>query len=75
MCWAASATTREARIWASGSAWKGISPESDRMVEELKAIRTRIFDEEIAQAAGRRAEAGAAHPVVPRGEDVSFRWA
>jgi hypothetical protein len=28
---------------------EGISPESDRMVEELKAIRTRIFDEEIAR--------------------------
>ena len=27
----------------------GVSPESDRMVEELKAIRTRIFDEEIAR--------------------------
>ncbi len=25
----------------------GISPESDRMVEELKAIRTRLFDDEI----------------------------
>ena len=28
---------------------EGISPESDRMVEELKAIRTKIFDEEIAR--------------------------
>jgi hypothetical protein len=28
---------------------EGISPESDRMVEELKAIRTRIFNEEIAR--------------------------
>ena len=28
---------------------EGVSPESDRMVEELKAIRTRIFDEEIAR--------------------------
>jgi len=27
----------------------GVTPESDRMVEELKAIRTRIFDEEIAR--------------------------
>lgn len=27
----------------------GVSPESDRMVEELKAIRTRIFNEEIAR--------------------------
>jgi hypothetical protein len=26
---------------------EGITPESDRMVEELKAIRTRIFDQEI----------------------------
>lgn len=26
---------------------EGISPESDRMVEDLKAIRTRIFDQEI----------------------------
>ncbi len=28
---------------------EGITPESDRMVEELKAIRTRIFDQEIAR--------------------------
>jgi len=28
---------------------EGVSPESDRMVEELKAIRTKIFDEEIAR--------------------------
>ena len=28
---------------------EGISPESDRMVEELKAIRTKRFDEEIAR--------------------------
>jgi hypothetical protein len=28
---------------------EGVSPESDRMVEELKAIRTRIFNEEIAK--------------------------
>ncbi len=27
---------------------EGVSPESDRMVEELKAVRTRIFDQEIA---------------------------
>ena len=27
---------------------EGVSPESDRMVEELKAIRTKIFNEEIA---------------------------
>lgn len=27
----------------------GVSPESDRMVDELKAIRTRIFNEEIAR--------------------------
>jgi hypothetical protein len=27
----------------------GVSPESDRMVEELKAIRTKIFNEEIAR--------------------------
>jgi hypothetical protein len=33
---------------------EGVSPESDRMVEGLKAVRTRIFDEEIAalQAGG-----------------------
>jgi hypothetical protein len=28
---------------------EGVSPESDRMVEELKAVRTRIFDDEIAR--------------------------
>src|ERR1043165_4366132 len=28
---------------------EGVSPESDRMVDELKAIRTRIFDQEIAR--------------------------
>jgi hypothetical protein len=28
---------------------EGVSPESDRMVEELKAVRTRIFNEEIAR--------------------------
>jgi len=28
---------------------EGVSPESDRVVEELKAIRTRIFNEEIAR--------------------------
>jgi len=28
---------------------EGVSPESDRMVEKLKAIRTKIFDEEIAR--------------------------
>jgi single-stranded-DNA-specific exonuclease len=28
---------------------EGVSPESDRMVEELKAIRTKIFDQEIAR--------------------------
>jgi hypothetical protein len=28
---------------------EGISPESDRMVEELKAVRSRLFDEEIAR--------------------------
>ncbi len=28
---------------------EGISPESDRMVEELKAVRTRVFDQEIAR--------------------------
>ena len=28
---------------------EGVSPESDRMVEELKAIRTRLFDQEIAR--------------------------
>jgi hypothetical protein len=28
---------------------EGVSPESDRMVEQLKAIRTRIFDEQIAR--------------------------
>jgi len=28
---------------------EGVSPESDQMVEELKSIRTRIFDEEIAR--------------------------
>ena len=28
---------------------KGISPESDQMVEELKAIRTKVFDDEIAR--------------------------
>lgn len=28
---------------------EGVSPESDRMVEELKAIRTKIFNEEIAR--------------------------
>jgi hypothetical protein len=33
---------------------EGVSPESDRMVEELKAVRTRIFDEEI-----KRLKAGA----------------
>ena len=32
-----------------GVCLEGVSPESDRMVEELKAIRTRIFDEEIAR--------------------------
>ena len=35
---------------------EGVSPESDRTVEELKAVRTKIFDEEIAglQAGGMR---------------------
>lgn len=28
---------------------EGVSPESDRMVEELKAVRTKIFDEEISR--------------------------
>jgi single-stranded-DNA-specific exonuclease len=28
---------------------EGVSPESDRMVDELKAVRTRIFNEEIAR--------------------------
>ncbi len=28
---------------------EGVSPESDQMVDELKAIRTRIFDEEISR--------------------------
>jgi len=28
---------------------EGVSPESDRMVEELKAIRTKVFDQEIAR--------------------------
>ena len=28
---------------------EGVSPESDRMVEELKVIRTKIFNEEIAR--------------------------
>ncbi len=28
---------------------EGVSPESDRMVEDLKAVRTRLFDEEIAR--------------------------
>ena len=28
---------------------EGVSPESDRVVEELKAVRTRIFEEEIAR--------------------------
>jgi single-stranded-DNA-specific exonuclease len=28
---------------------EGVSPESDRMVEELKAIRTKVFDEELAR--------------------------
>ena len=28
---------------------EGVSPDSDRMVEELKAVRTRLFDEEIAR--------------------------
>ncbi len=28
---------------------EGVSPESDRMVEEFKAIRTRVFDQEIAR--------------------------
>ncbi len=28
---------------------EGVSPESDRMVEELKAVRTKIFDQEIAR--------------------------
>ncbi len=28
---------------------EGVSPESDRMVEELKAIRTKLFDQEIAR--------------------------
>ena len=28
---------------------EGASPESDRMVEELKAVRTRMFDQEIAR--------------------------
>jgi hypothetical protein len=36
---------------------EGISPESDRMVEELKAVRSRLFDEEIA-----RLRAGALRP-------------
>ncbi len=35
---------------------EGVSPESDRMVDELKAIRTRIFNEEIA-----RLQAGGLH--------------
>jgi single-stranded-DNA-specific exonuclease len=37
---------------------EGVSPESDRMVEELKAVRTRIFDEEIKklQAGGLKQE-------------------
>ncbi len=30
-----------------GVCLEGVSPESDRMVEELKAVRTKIFDEEI----------------------------
>jgi hypothetical protein len=32
-----------------GVCLEGVSPESDRMVEELKAIRTKIFSEEIAK--------------------------
>lgn len=32
-----------------GVCLEGVSPESDRMVEELKAIRTKIFNEEIAR--------------------------
>ncbi len=32
-----------------GVCLEGVSPESDRMVEELKAVRTRLFDEEIAR--------------------------
>jgi hypothetical protein len=31
---------------------EGVSPESDRMVEELKTIRTKIFNEEIARLKG-----------------------
>jgi single-stranded-DNA-specific exonuclease len=30
-----------------GVCLEGVSPESDRMVEELKAVRTKVFDEEI----------------------------
>jgi len=32
-----------------GVCLEGVSPESDRMVEELKAIRTKIFNEELAK--------------------------
>ena len=49
---------------------EGVSPESDRMVEDLEAIRTRLFDEEIAEAPGRRLEAVAPHPVVSRRDTV-----
>ena len=44
---------------------EGVSPESDRMVEELKAIRTKIFNEEIARLQAGALKQEASHPVVP----------
>ena len=43
---------------------EGVSPESDRRVEELKAIRTKIFNDEIARLQIWRNEASASHPMV-----------
>ncbi len=43
---------------------EGISPESDRMVEELEAVRTSRFAEEIARLRAGALTTGAAHPVV-----------
>ena len=42
-------TTEQGPDVGIGVCLEGVSPESDRMVEELKAVRTRLFDEEIAR--------------------------
>ena len=73
--WAASATTASGPDMGVKVCLEGVSAESDRMVDELKAVQDTALRRRDRRAQGGRHAPGASHPVVPSRSGASFRWA